>query len=337
MKKLSFLFLLLPFVTNAQTVTSVAAGNFYSPTTWNCACIPNDTDTIYVNHTVTLNLGISYSGGLLQVGGGGSLVDGGAGIGILIDGGKVVNIGTINCSAIQLESGFLNNLALLYVDSLWTRDTATNMGVVNITENFRNDLDGNYSNYGTFIVGNDFLNEARFYNYSEADVHHDFANCNMAGSEAHFNITGEMCVYNDFLNCVDDTISGNGTIYISGTSNNAGEMQGNFIVNTPSGALSVNSGTIASAISFGTGSCDAGIQNNSENNSFVIYPNPATNLLTCTEQIFNYEIYDFSGKLVSVGYSADGTIEVEFLLPGYYAIRILNSVGKISTARFSKI
>jgi len=334
MKKLSTLLFLLPFFTNAQTVTSVAAGNFYTPATWDCTCVPNATDTIYVNHAVTLNLGISYSGGLLQVGGAGSLIDGGAGFGILINGGNVTNIGTINCSAILLESGYFNNIAQLYVDSLRTKDTASNLGIINITENFRNDADGNFINWGTVTVGNDFLNEAVFCNNSTLNVHHNFANCNMASSEATLDISGEMCVYNDFLNCVDDTILGNGTIYITGSSNNAGEMQGNFIVNTLSGALSVNTGNIAGGVSFGTGSCDAGIVN--EINKWSIYPNPAENFLICSEQNIHFEIYDFTGRIISSAFSADGNINVESLSTGVYTIRIASVSGLTQTELFQK-
>ena len=209
MKILYSLLFFFPLLTNAQTVTSVAAGNYYSPSTWDCTCIPNDTDTIYVNHAVTMNLGVTYSGGLLQISGAGSLIDGGAGNGIFIDGGKVTNIGTINCSRILLESGYMNNLSQIYVDSLWTRDTASNMGIVNIAVNFRNDLNGNFTNWGTVAVGNDCLNEAVFFNNANMHVHHDFSNCNTAASQAYYDVSGFLCVYNDFMNCVDDTILGN--------------------------------------------------------------------------------------------------------------------------------
>jgi len=296
--------------------------------------VPNDSDTIYVNHAVTLNFGITYSGGLLQISGAGSLIDGGAGNGIFIDGGNVTNIGTINCSGILLESGYLNNLSQLYVDSLWTRDTASNMGIVDIAVNFRNDLNGNFTNWGTLTVGNDCINEAIFLNNSDMFVHHDFANCNMSGSEATYDISGFLCVYNDFLNCVDDTILGNGTITISGLSSNAGEMQGNFIVKTSTGALTSNTGNIAGAISFATGVCDAGLID--ESKIWSIYPNPAINILTCTEQNINFEIYDFSGRLISSGFSIDGNIRVESLSTGVYAIRISGVSGQVQTVIFQK-
>lgn len=334
MKKLYSILFFVPLMTSAQTVTSVGAGNFYSPTTWDCACVPNDSDTIYVNHAVVLNFGITYSGGLLQVGGAGSLMDGGAGNGIYIDGGKVVNIGTINCNGVLLESGYLNNIGQFYADSLWTRDTASNMGIMNIELNFKNDLNGNFTNWGTIDVGNNFLNEAIFENNSEVQVHNDFANCNMAGSEAYYDISGTMCVYNDFLNCVDDTIIGNGTITIGGVSNNAGEMQGNFIIKTPSGSLTSNTGNIDAGISFGTGVCNASLTE--ESTGWTIYPNPASTNLTSTQGEIHFEIYDASGRLILAGFSFDGHIQVESLSTGVYAIRMMNVAGQISTAVFSK-
>jgi hypothetical protein len=334
MKKLYSILFLIPIISSAQTVTSVAVGNYYSPATWDCTCIPNDSDTIYINHAVTLNLSIAYTGGLLQVGGAGSLTDGGAGNSILIDGGKVTNIGTINCSGLLLESGHLNNLAQLHLDSLQTRDTVSNMGIINIEENFKNDLNGNFTNWGTIDIGNNFLNEAIFFNNSNLEVHNDFANCNMAGSEAYYKISGFMCVYNDFLNCADDTITGNGTITIGGASNNAGEMEGNFIINTSNGSLTSNTGNIATGISFGIGNCTSGLLE--ENTSWVIYPNPAENSLTSTEAEINYEVYDFSGRLILSAFSFDGNIQVEFLIPGIYAIRMVNVSGQTSTSVFSK-
>jgi len=208
------------------------------------------------------------------------------------------------------------------------------MGIINITANFHNDLDGNFTNWGTVTVGNDFLNEAVFFNNSDLSVNNDFANCNMAGSEATLDVSGEMCVYNNFLNCVDDTILGNGTIYISGLSNNAGEMQGNFIINTPSGALTSNTGTIAGAITFATGSCDAGLTN--ESKLWSIYPNPAENFVICSEQNIHFEIYDFSGRIISSDFSSDGYIGVESLATGVYVILIVSVSGEMQTELFQK-
>ena len=334
MKKRFLLLFFIPFLASSQTVTSVAAGNFYAPATWDCTCIPDATDTIYVNHAVTLDLGIIYSGNLLQVGGAGSLNDGGAGNGILIDGGKVTNIGTINCSGVLLESGYLNNLAQLYVDSLWTRDTVLNMGIVDITTNFRNDLVGNFTNWGDVTVGNDFLNEAVFLNNSEMYVHHNFSNCNTSVSEATFDISGFLCVYNDLSNCAGDTLIGNGTINIAGAGYNAGEMHGNFIVNTPSGALTSNTGYIDPGISFGTGTCNVGLA--SDEYDRIVYPNPAEDVVTSSERDIRYGIYDFSGRLVLSGFSADGTIDVTSLAPGVYVIRLENSTGHRSGTILSK-
>jgi hypothetical protein len=335
MKKFYTLLFLIPLTGNSQTVTSVAAGNFYSPATWDCTCIPNDTDTIYINHAVTMDFGgIVYSGGLLQIGGAGSLLDGGADNGILIDGGNVTNIGMINCGGLLLESGYLNNLSQLYVDSLWTRDTVSNMGIIAITGSFRNDLDGHFTNWGDVNVGNDFLNEAVFINNSDMVVHHDFSNCNLATSEATFDISGTLCVYNDFSNCVDDTILGNGTITIAGTSSNAGELMGNFIIRTPTGALTSNTGNIEPGISFTTGACDGGFTD--ENLSWRIYPNPAKNFVISTETNIRYEIYDFSGRLICSDYSEDGMIGVESLAPGVYVIRMLNADGRSSSAIMDK-
>ena len=317
--------LILTGYSNSQTVTSIAAGDYYAPATWDCACVPNDSDTIYVNHAVTLNFGITYSGGLLQVGGAGSLVDGGAGNGIYIDGGNVTNIGTINCAGVMLESGYLNNIGQFLVDSLWTRDTVDNMGIIDITTNFRNDLNGFFTNVGTITVGNDCINEAIFFNNSEMYVHRDFANCNTTTSQATYDVGGLLCVYNDFGNCTDDTIRGNGTIRISGTSTNAGEMEGNFIVNTSSGALTSNTGTIAPGITFGTGVCEVGIEE--ETNNWIVYPNPAHDVLMSSVADVSFLVHDFSGRLILSATSTTGELNISSLAPGTYSVRLLDVNG----------
>jgi hypothetical protein len=325
---------IVPLASYSQTVTSVAAGDFYSPTTWDCTCVPADSDTIYVNHAVVLDFGISYSGGLLQVGGAGSLTDGGAGNGIYVDGGHITNIGMINCSGVLLESGSFSNLAQLNVDSLWTRDTISNIGIITITVDFRHDLNGHFTNSGTITVGDGFLNEAIFLNNSEVHVYGDFANYNLSGPNATFDISGTMCVYNDFYNGVDDTMLGNGTITISGTSVNEGEMMGNFIIQTPGGALTSNTGNIAPGISFATGACDSGVEENKK--GWDIYPNPAENFVISTEPDIRYELYDFSGRIVSAGYSEDGMLNVGTLEPGIYVVRMVNANGWSSVSTFQK-
>ncbi len=335
MKKFVLLFALLPLASLSQTVTSVAAGNFYAPTTWDCTCIPNDSDTIYVNHTVTLDFGITYSGGLMQIGGAGSLVDAGSGNGIFIDGGTVMNIGTINVAAVLLETGgSVNNVGQFLVDSLWTRDVMDNMGIVDVYVNFWNDEPGIFTNNGTVTVMNDCLNEGIFNNNSDMYVHHDFANCNTTTSNATYDVGGLLCVYNDFINCTSDTVRGNGTIRIKGASNNAGEMEGNFIVNTPSGALTINTGTVAAGVSFAVGTCEVGLEENTAD--WKIYPNPTADLLTCSIGEMRFQIYDLSGKQVFDSTKETTTVSIGHLESGIYAVRLIRSDGYTATRLIKK-
>lgn len=70
---------------------------------------------------------------------------------------------------------------------------------------------------------------------------------------------------------------------------------------------------------------DLGIQN-----SFEVYPNPATNFLTISlsPSYLPYQIYDSKGSLVLHGNSAQSPLDISFLDNGFYMIMIGNSIAK---------
>ena len=61
-----------------STLTSVQNGDFFAVGTWDCGlCVPQDGDTVIINHTINMNTGIPYTAGQIRINAAGSLNDGG--------------------------------------------------------------------------------------------------------------------------------------------------------------------------------------------------------------------------------------------------------------------
>ena len=70
MKYSFFLFIFLfPFCSVAATITSNQSGDWYDSMTWDCGCIPTTTDTVVVNHQVTLASSIVLSSLIIDASG----------------------------------------------------------------------------------------------------------------------------------------------------------------------------------------------------------------------------------------------------------------------------
>lgn len=69
--KYSFFLLmfLVPFCSAATTITSNQSGNWHDSTTWDCGCFPTTTDTVVVNHQVTLASSIILSSLIIDASG----------------------------------------------------------------------------------------------------------------------------------------------------------------------------------------------------------------------------------------------------------------------------
>src|SRR5271157_4140244 len=77
MKTNIFTFMLMAMisftVTQSQTVTSIANGNFLMPSTWDCGCVPSPGENIIIKHHVVLNTNWGFSSGSLTIDNGGAL------------------------------------------------------------------------------------------------------------------------------------------------------------------------------------------------------------------------------------------------------------------------
>lgn len=320
-----------------QTVrTTVNDGDFFNPLIWSPVGIPGDGDSLFIEHDVNMTVGIPYTAGRITVESEGSLSDGGAGYDIYCNGGSFVNNGSVNCNDIWLDSGELENHGSFDLDSMWTQGTVINTGTMNMND-YLSDQNEIVTNEGTIDIANDFNNQGLFVNNGQMFVGNDFSNWNFQSSDATFECEGVLCVGNDWANFnEDDTVRGSGFIYIGNNSTNLGIVQGTLTIHTPTGSFTVNTGSVESTVSYGSGSCAAGTIEN-ESFELQLFPNPADQFIQLNTQQVYYEIHDFSGRMVLNGFSDDGILSVESLEKGMYSIRIKTEMDETANQTFMKI
>ena len=334
MKTIAAFFTLLSFFSLAQTKTSIQNGDFWNPLTWDCTCIPQDGDSLIINHDIAMSTGIAYTSGQILINSSGSLDHNSNTHDMYIDGGSLINYGHFECDGFLLDSGYFENNGAVVLDSLWTRDNTLNTGQLTVYD-FAHDQGVTFTNNGSIEVTNNFSNQGWFYNNQLMTVANNYSNCNIQSMIADYFNNGILCIDNDFINCMNDTLLGSGTVYINGSSTNAGIVSGTITVNTPSGTFTTNTGTVEGTVNFGTASCGLGLTEVKE--EWIIYPNPATNFLTSSKTNVNYQIYDLSGKLVIKGYSVNGTIHLDQLQKGAYTILLRDDHRVEKVEQFIKL
>ena len=206
------------------------------------------------------------------------------------------------------------------LDSLWTQDSMTTTGYISVYD-FLHDQYAYFGNQGDIEVGHNFNNEGIFYNNGTLSVDNDASNCNIQQSDAILTNNGVLCVINNFSNCAGDTLQGTGEVYISGSSSNFGRVQGTLQINTPTSGFTTNTGTIGGMVTFGNTTCNLGESIEAFEPVFV-YPNPAKDMLNISVKNVNYQILDFSGRIIKSGSTPNGEIYVDDLKSGSYLILI---------------
>jgi len=337
MKKILLFSALFSSIAFGQIQTSTGAGNFFNPLLWDCFCVPANGDSLVVNHAMIMTASISYTTGQIKIGPTGSLVEDGTNRDMWVAGGSLINNGTFDCYRLYISSGsFVNTGTSVYFDSLWNQSSVENSGVITVYD-VLNDQTGTFDNTGDFIVENNFNNQGDFSNSSTGtiDLLNDFSNCNIQTMDAMFINDGVFCVAQDFTNCIDDTLAGTGEYFVGGASSNFGVFSGSFDFNTPSGALTVNTGTILPGVTLGNSPCYLSVEEDVL--SFNIYPNPTNSILLMSGGTnFAYQIFDLAGKLVISNSTQNGQIDVSAMTVGIYTIRIVSDNGNSSTAKFVK-
>lgn len=338
---------------------SVNDGDFYNPLNWSPMGLPANGDSLLIVHNMTMSMDIYYNAGQIAIGSNGSLTQDAVPRNVWIDGGSLVNEGNYSTHAIYVSNfGYIFNSGtmtgidslLVGVDSdltnegtigindfmIMTNGTFENAGNLTNTDSmfvqgyFLNDGNAQIydfvidqpsytENNGTIEVTHNMNNQGYLLNNNECTVALDFSNCNIQSQFAVLENDGIFCVGNDFANCMDDTLMGVGQYFIGGLSANDGAFVGTFTFNTPSGALSLNTGTVEAGVSFGTALCSAEIAENMLQLS--IYPNPVDELINTSISNTKYEVYDLTGRLIlSATTDANGVIQVSTLDEGMHVL-----------------
>lgn len=322
-----------------QVKTTVQNGDFWALSTWDCFCFPQDGDSLILNHDITLSTGIAYTMGQIYISSSGTLDQGANNFSFYINGGSLINHGELTIDNLLLDSGFIDNHGTANLDSVWTRSTTNNYGMMS-TAAFAHDEDATFTNSGTVNCVNNFANQGIILNSGIFTIGGNASNCNIQNSQATIDNDGHFCFAGTFLNCNNDTLKGDGIFYIGGNSTNNGEVLENLTINTPSGSFTWNTGNVASSVQYGTASCSANIEEEEyeeEEKDWLIFPNPATDMIQSSEMNVSYYIYDLSGKLVLNGFSFSGKIHIASLKEGNYLIRLENDMGQTSKKSFIKL
>ncbi|MBD3636453.1 MAG: T9SS type A sorting domain-containing protein [Crocinitomicaceae bacterium] len=340
MKNLLLAFTVIAGTAFGQVKTTTQNGDFWNPFVWDCTCVPANGDSLVINHAISLSSGIAYTQGQILINSSGSLDDGTNTFSFYINGGSLINNGTLIIDNLLLDTlGWIENNGTATLDSVWTRSTTTNTGTIS-TNAFAHDEYASFTNSGTLDVTNNFANQGDFMNSGVMTVGNNASNCNIQNSNAVFDNDGFFCVAGDYINCGTDTLRGDGTIYIGGTSTNGGEVEGNLLIHTPSGAFNFNTGNIGPNVSFGTDACSAGVEEEEyeeEEIDWTIYPNPASTIIRSSEINVTYKIYDLSGREVMHGVSFNGEIHIDQLTNGTYTIQLINTLEQTTSKTFIKL
>ena len=334
MKKIILALTCFSTIAYGQTKTTVQDGNFFALGTWDCFCLPGNGDTLQINHTVTMNAGIPYSAGQITVGVPGTLTDNGIDKDVYINGGSFFNHGLVDLDGFWVDSGYVENSGIMLLDSLWTQDYFLNSGTITVFD-FLHDQGVSFENDGVINVTNNFNNQGNFINWQTLTVVNDAANCNIQSLTATLWNYGDFCVEGDFSNCGGDTLKGSGTVYLAGSSNNLGHVGGTLLINTPSSGFTLNTGTVAGTVTFGNAICGLGVADNELD--WMVYPNPAQDVLFLAEPNLNYVIIDMVGRTVLNGKSSSTKIEIGELSAGQYTIQLENEAGQTSKQNFIKL
>lgn len=318
----------------AQVYTTTQNGLFYNPLVWDCICVPADGDSLVINHDIQMNFPIYYTSGQIVINPGASLTEDGSNKDIWVNGGSLINNGTLEAYRLYISGGFITNTGTMGpLDSLWTQAPMTNSGTIT-TYDFLNDQTAVFGNSNTLTITNNFNNQGVFNNSGSITVANDFSNCNIQSMDAVFTNSGTMCITNDFSNCAGDTLAGSGDYFIGGSSANLGVFTGSFTFHTPSGTIGVP-GTIGGGVTVTTGACNLSIENET-GLEFSVYPNPTSSLINVSFEEFEYVIYDYTGAMAAYGWSDDSVINVDELDLGVYWLRVLTADGQSGVVRFIK-
>lgn len=290
----------------AQTRTSVANGDWFNPSTWSPAGVPNPNDNVLiVNTDVTFSQNITITPqALFKVNPGKSLVNT-TGQDSIIFGCDVFD------NAGYISAGFFTGEA---------NDTMYNSGAMNITGNFGqsgitwNKSTGSICCGQSMIIGQDMLNDG------------SIACANLINSDNATGTGGRYCVSAMLLN----------TGVISGTVDVCDA--------TPNQMTDVNGVMAMTVTTCAVGPCSSCLPNGIETHTapllaVQVSPNPFTGdfMVTLENAHGNksLQLFDYSGKCVRSETFSSTSIRITRgdLAAGVYFVRIADEAGNVATSK----
>jgi len=311
--------------------TSVQDGNWMNPLTWDCTCVPNPYFTaidVTIDHTVTVDInggGLYFEGGTLTIGANGTLLQSGDGDLLVHNGVTLVN-GILDMRRVAIHGGTgTYNGVIQNCDSLWNdSSTVVNNGTITCYDHQVFGA-GEMTNNGTIRMTHEMNIQGEYINSASGVIYidGDFSNANTFGGRALYTNNGDHQVGNNFINTVNDTITGTGTICIGNLSTNQGKVLGSLTVSTPSGGFSVNTGVVGSSVSFNTSSCSLGSIEN-QLNMIELYPNPFLDFIKIegVKENMTIELFDLNGRYLQLLVPNQGAINLSGLENGVYLVKI---------------
>lgn len=313
--------------------------------------------TVVINHAVTLDMDYSHTSGSVTINSSGSLTGNSAMRAFALNypsGTAWLTVsGSFHVARVLFNSGgvVINN-GICQMDSLLNIASLDNFAAINASQ-FMNSTGGVIANNGSIasvnflnlanvgnpgtLTSNDFTNAKSFTNSGTGVVYiaHDFSNIDTMASPAIFANDGVVFVTHDWHN--GNQINGAGKFCIGNNSWNSGSMTGTFdFCDQTGGAVDLNTGTIATTITYCVNPCVVGIEELFGGELIEIYPNPFSAEVTFrTEGSFNdavLTVYNSFGQEVKQITDISGntvTMHRGNLSGGLYFIRMTNG-GNIS-------
>lgn len=342
--------------TKAQTVTSVADGDWTSPTTWGGPS-PMPGFTVIINHTVTLDIDYGYSSGSITINSSGTLNGNSLMRALAVSGGTLTVNGTLNVARVALFSGIATNSGTFQNDSLLNATSLTNNSGATINAaQFMINTGGTFNNNGSVVSTNflntstvtssgaitsyDLMNSKSFTNAATGaiTVNHNFLNSDSLASPAVFTNDGSVTVNNDWRNT--DQINGSGKFCIQNNTNNSGTMSGTFdFCDLTGGNIDLNTGTIAGTITYCLYSCSTGMNENLSGSIINAYPNPSSGVLSIiiknVSANVEVEIFTMLGESIySIQINSEkADIDLSKQAKGIYFYQIKSEKGIINTGK----
>lgn len=355
-------FLLLSFVlTNNYAQTTVNNGNWSDLTTWG-GVPPLGTGDVVINHTVTLDVDYSHTSGSITINASGAL-NGNSSMRMIAlnypSGSAYLAVhGTFNVARISFLSDTVTNSGTIQADSLLNFAAINNNSSATIDANqFWNSNAGNLTNNGAIIsanflntesvinnasmTSNDFANSKDFTNSNTGiiNISNNFSNIDSLTGSAIFTNDGIVAVSNDWHN--GSQVNGSGQFCIVNNTSNSGSMTGTFdFCDFTGGHIDLNTGTIASTITFCVNPCVVGTDMLSEDIRIKTFPNPFSSKISIYTdkklQNATLVIYNCYGQIVAQKKHVNGQIVTFYrnnLAAGLYFLHLTQDNKAIATKK----